>query len=70
MAPTETGEYETTKPKIADSKSVGRVKEIWYEDIGQRMYTLTVRPGYGAPGRNLGTGGGSKKNAQCYRNTV
>ena len=34
MAPTETGEYETTKPTIVDSKNMVRVKENWYEDAG------------------------------------
>ena len=68
MAPTETGEYETTKPTLVDSKNMVRVKENWYEDTGQRMYTLPVRPGYGAPKRNLGIGGGYKKTAQCYSN--
>lgn len=34
MAPAETDKYETTKPTIVDSKSMGRAKEDWYEDTG------------------------------------
>lgn len=71
MAPTEIGEYETTKQTIVDSRSMGRVKESGHEDKDTECTLL--QSGQGARlQEETGDGGrgGPKKKALSCGNSV